>query len=945
MIGDFLYTISKIIKSRIFIVSIVIIGLFSVLIYRIFDLQIVNESYYLNTYIQQAEKTVYTSGTRGRILDADGTVLAYDELAYTVRMEDKLDSSDEKNEQMNNIVYKAINIIEKYGDKVSVDFPITLNEDGKWEENFTSDSAKNLFLTNIFGEDHEYDGRNYDNASAGELISFLKNTFFEIKMDIDDEMLFKMLSVRYNVYANSYQKYVGITIAKDINEKTAAAIYENEADLTGVTVEEKTIRKYNDSIYFAPILGYTGTISDEQLAEYEEAGENYISTDIVGKAGIEASMEEYLQGTHGEEKIFVDNTGKKLSTISKTDAKAGNDVYLTIDAKLQKAVYQMLEKRIAAILISEIKNYDVNEDAETDEDLHYISVKKVYAQLVTNNVISIKHLSKKSTDNEALVYSKYKESVQEALSKLKSQLNSDNGEIYNDLNDEFQEYYDYIYDLLKNDGILLTSAIDTNDDTYNKYIDGDISMNAFIKYAIKQNWINLDNLNVEDSYLSTEETYDLIRKYILSDLKKNTSFGKKVVSYRIYDGTISGNEICMLLFDQGILKKDESTYNRLATYDSYVSYTFIIDQIKKLNITPAQLALDPCSGSVVITDPNTGKIKALVTYPSYDNNMLSGSVDPEYWAKLVDDQSEPLYNRATQGASAPGSTFKMCTTMTAMEEDIVGQYETVTDEGEYEKISPSPKCWIYTSGGGATHGSINIMQALAQSCNYFFYEMGYRLGTDSQGSYDSSLGLEKMEKYATTLGLNMLSGVEITEREPHFSTESAVHSAIGQGSNAFTPVQLARYVSTIANGGNNYSLTLVDKVKSAKGKTVFKNKAELTNTVEASDSTWDAIHTGMRQVVTEGTVYKYFQDTKISIAGKSGTAQENKKRNPHSLFVAYAPYDDPELATSVVIPFGNSSHDSAELAKNVIQYYYGELTDKDIKKEVKMDDTSNITRD
>ena len=104
----------------------------------------------------------------------------------------------------------------------------------------------------------------------------------------------------------------------------------------------------------------------------------------------------------------------------------------------------------------------------------------------------------------------------------------------------------------------------------------------------------------------------------------------------------------MLLYDQGVLKKDEATYSRLSTYDTYYTYTFIINQIQKLNITPAQLALDPCSGSVVITDPSTGKVRALVTYPSYDNNMFSGSVDPDYWAKLVDDQSEPLYNRATQ---------------------------------------------------------------------------------------------------------------------------------------------------------------------------------------------------------------------------------------------------------------------------------------------------------
>ena len=545
---------------------------------------------------------------------------------------------------------------------------------------------------------------------------------------------------------------------------------------------------------------------------------------------------------------------------------------------------------------------------------------------------------KKSTSNERNLNEKYKRAVTEAVSKISSELNS-KGTKYNDFNDEYQEYCDYIYDLLKNDGILISSSINTEDETYLKYVDGELSLNDFIKYSIKMNWIDLDNLDVEDAYLSTGETYNIIKKHIINDIKKNTSFGKLVVKYRIFDSTISGSQICMLLYDQGILEKDERTYNLLSTHDSYQTYQFLIKQIKTLKITPAQIALDPCSGSVVMTDPNTGNVRAMVTYPSYDNNMLSGSVDPEYWAKLIDDQSDPLYNRATQGSSAPGSTFKMSVAMTVLEEGLISPYTTVNATGKYEKIKPSPKCWIYPQG---THGHIDVMGAIAHSCNYFFYEMGYQLGKSNGTEYDSSVGLEKIEKYATKLGLNMRSGVEITERDPHFSTESAVHSAIGQGSNAYTPAQLARYVSTLANGGKNYSLTLIDKVNSRKGKLVYNNKAKLSNTVEASSSTWNAIHTGMREVITKGTVRNFFTDTKIAIAGKSGTAQENKHRNSHAVFVAYAPYNDPEVGVSVFIPFGNSSHDSAELAKNSIQYFYGELKDKDLKKSVKSDNTNSI---
>lgn len=723
MISDFLYTVLKTIKSRIFIISLILIGLFSVLVYRIFDLQIINENYYMSTYIQKAEKTVYSSGTRGKILDVNGKVLAHDELAYTIKIEDKIESSNEKNDTLNAIVYKAIHIIEDHGDKVMVDFPISLDNDGKWVANYTSDASKKIFLENIFGKGLKRNGKDYSNASAGEIIHYLKNELFEVKQECSDELLLKLLAVRYNVYAISSQKYLGVTIAKEVSNETVVAIYENEADLTGVTVEEQTIRKYTMSEYFAPIIGYTGTISDSELEEYKEKGKKYIASDIVGKSGLEASMEEYLQGKRGEEKIFVDNTGKVLSTISKKNSAAGNDVYLTIDSKLQKAVYTMLEKRIAAILISEIVNYDVDDKNQTDEKLHKISAKKVYSQLVTNNVVSLKNLSgKKSTSNERNLNEKYKKAVTEAVGKISSDLNSE-GTKYNDFNDEYQEYCDYIYDLLKNDGILIASSINTEDETYLKYVDGDLSLNNFIKHAIKMNWINLDNLEVEDSYLSTGETYNLIRKHIIKDIKKNTSFGKLVVKYRIFDSTISGSQICMLLYDQGVLEKDERTYNLLSTHDSYQTYQFLIKQIKTLKITPAQIALDPCSGSVVMTDPNTGNVRAMVTYPSYDNNMLSGTVDPEYWAKLIDDQSDPLYNRATQGSSAPGSTFKMSVAMAVLEEGIISPYTTVNATGKFEKIKPSPKCWIYPQG---THGNIDVMGAIAHSCNYFFYEMGYQ---------------------------------------------------------------------------------------------------------------------------------------------------------------------------------------------------------------------------
>ena len=929
MISDFFYNLGKILKSRLFIIGLIVVVMFGALIFRLYDLQIKNENYYMSTYIQKAEKTVYASGTRGNIYDCKGRLLAYDTLAYVVTIEDKIDSSDDKNTTLNQIVEKTINIIESNGDSVIVDLPIVKDEDGRWKYNFDSESARKLFIRNLFGNDPVRDGVDYSKASAQNMFYYLKNDLFQIG-EHDNDTLLKILSIRYNLYLNSYRKYVSVVIAKDISQDTMIAIRENAADIPGVSVEEKNIRKYKDSKYFAPIVGYTGTITESELSKYNNNGGDYVNTDIVGKQGIEASMEKELQGKRGEEKIFVDSAGKILNTISKTDSRAGNNVHLTIDAKLQKAVYTLLEKKICSILISEIVNHDVNERKEDDKEVHYVSVKRVYSQLVANNIVSISHLSAHPSANEKHTYKKYKAGLQSALSRLESRLRSANLKSYNKSSNEFKEYYDYIYDYLVDNEIINTGAIDTEDDVYINYVKGKTNISDFLKYAIKSNWINLDNMNIKDQYLSTEETFDLLVNYLIDDFKDNSKFGKLVASSMIFKEKIHGSEILMLLFDQGVLKMSKKQYHRLEEYNSDYNYYFIVDKIKNLEITPAQLALDPCSGSVVMTDPKTGEVKAMVTYPSYDNNKLSGSVDPVYWNKLVEDQASPLYNRATQGLTAPGSTFKMCTSMAALDEDVVGVYETVDTKGKFKKVTPNPKCWIYPQA----HGEINLVNAIAESCNCFFYEMGWRLG-HRNGKFESSYGLDRLEKYCKKLGLDQKSGVEIQESNPHFSTESIVHSAIGQGSHAFAPVQLARYTSTIANDGTNNELTLVGSISSYNGKTVDKAETKTSNKIKFDSTTLNAIQQGMRKVITDGTVVRYFGDIKVDVAGKTGTAQENKKRNSHALFVCYAPYKKPKVAMSTVIPFGNSSSDAAKLSKQVLKYYFGEIKDKDLKKPVK----------
>ena len=947
LVKEFFEYILSILKSRLFVLGIIVVLLFSVLMIRIFNVQIVNGEYYLENYIQMAEREVLTSGTRGIIYDRNGEVLAYNKLAYAIEIEDDIsDSTENKDKKLNEIISETINIITSNGDTLINDFPIILNTNNKFEFSVSSDNERLRFLRDIYGKKSisELDTKKetLSTSTADDVMKYLcGEKMFDISDEYDKAEQIKIAMVRYNLSLNRFQKYISTKIASNVSEETVAAIYEAQAELKGVTVSEETVRVYNDSVYFAHILGYTGTISEDQLAELNSDGGSYISSDVVGKSGIEKEMESYLQGTKGKSTIFVDNTGRILENVSKTDAKAGNDVYLTLDAKLQKAGYTILEQKLAGILYSKIVNYDVtpSEDMKTIP----IPVKDVYYQIINNNVVDLNKFGLESaSDNEKNIYAKFAAKQSGVINWVYSELTTDTPEALSALPEENNTYLSYIYTKLADtEGIINKKAIDSEDETYQKWTNETISLREFLLYAISKNWINTSKIfdSSEVKYSDTDEIYNKLVEHIYNSLPTDTGFSKKIYYYLIYSGSISGNQVCMLLYDQNVLEYDEAAYTALRSGSS--AFEFIREQIKQIKITPAQLALDPCSGSLVVTDTNSGDVLALVTYPSYDNNKLSGSVDAVYWKQLNSDLSLPLYNRATQTRTAPGSTFKMLSAITGLEEGYLTPGRTITDLGEFKKITPSPKCWRYPGN----HGSINVSQALEHSCNYFFYEVGYELSIDEHGGFSSDLGLSKLKKYGVQLGLTTKSGVEIEENEPLFSTDNSVRSAIGQGSNSFANIQLARYVNTVANSGHNYQLTLLNKVIDTDGNLIKQYEPTLTNTTNFSQSTWDAVHYGMRLVITGGTAKGTFNGFQINVAGKSGTAQENKLRSNHSVFVAYAPYENPEIALSVLIPNGESSGYTAEVVRDTIKYYYGLTTDEELYGGIASIPTSGVTND
>lgn len=926
----------RIVKSRLFVLILVFCVMFAVLINRVFYLQIVKGQDYLDNYKLQIRKTRETAGTRGKIYDRNGNLLAYNELAYTVTIEDNItaDTRKEKNEIINGILDEIITIVESNGDSVISDFGVVLDSAGNYEFSQTNETLKLRFIADVYGLKTIDELTEKQRASSAEdIINYLcTDKTYGYGLDVkklEKPYILKMVNLRYAIGLNSFQKFIPTTLATDVSDETVAAIMENMDRLEGVDVVADSMRRYTDSKYFASIIGYTGKISQEEYNKLDkDQKEKYSQTDIVGKAGLEQTMDEVLQGTKGETQYYVDSVGKVTDTVSNKEPEAGNDVYLTIDKDLQEQTYQLLEEKLAGIVLAKLRNvmnYDPSKTSDASEII--IPVDDAYNSFLANEIIDESHFGADDAKPvEKQVYSTFTERKKSAITEIINEMNNSKAGSYESLSDEMKAFMDYIsINVLQTDtGILMPDAIDTNDEVYKQWTkDETISINKYLNYAISKNWIDTSKLSdyiSEEKYSDSAEIYQGILTFLQNYLDSDVNFDKLLYKYLIKSGGISGGQICAMVYEQGVLPMDEGAYKGLID-GSVDSYTWLYQKIQSLEITPGQLALEPCTGSAVVSDPDTGEVLACVSYPGYDNNRLANTMDSSYYNQLVTGLSRPFYNNATQETTAPGSTYKMVSAVAGLTEGVINGGSFITCTGEFDKVTPSPKCWnIYG------HGSLDVVGALNESCNVFFYEVGYDLGLDAEGNYDSDAGIEKLAKYAKEFGLGEKSGIEIPESEPQISDEYAVQSAIGQGTNNFTVSQLNRYVSTVANKGTVYNLTLLNKTTDVNGKIIKQYEPVAASKIEnVSAETWDLVHQGMIAMVANNSS---FTNLGIQMAGKTGTAQQSAVHPDHGLFVGFAPAEDPEIAVAVRIANGYSSSYAAEIGRDIVRANF-KLADKD----------------
>ena len=929
----------KVITSRLFVLAVVFCLMSSALVMRLFNLQIIKGEEYQDAYTAMTEKVIKTASTRGNIYDRNGNVLAYNELAYDVTIQDT--GAYKTDAQWNTMLYDLVSILNKHGESAQTSLELTLDHDGNVVYTSETQSGRKRFLRDYYGlknvdEMDDSDGKYPSDISAPDLLERMKKEYHLTlgddknrdgrpldkdgnPIDVSDEVALQIVGIRYTMRFTAFQKYESTTIATDISDETVADILEHAADLVGVNIQESTIRVYNESIYFAPIIGYTGKVTSERLEELKAVNDDYELNDVVGRTGIESSMELELKGKKGSQTAYVDNVGRILSVTGEVAPVAGNDIWLTLDLNLQKGIYHILEKQLAGVLLKTIVNQDEKDIAYIDSSSIKIPIKKAYFQLINNNVLSIDNFaSEEASDVEQQIYQKYESSRVRIEQELRGELQSENATPMNALSEEMQAYMQYIYSYLSssNKAIVQRDAIDTSSDMYQAWKNGTISLREYLYYGIANNWIDTTKLDIQSRYSNADDVFTALLDDCFRDLEQDPAFEKLIYQYLINNNVVTGRELCMALYSQNVLAYDENEVNLLRVSGEEYAYQFLMNKIRNIEITPAQLALDPCTGSCVVTDTKTGELLACVTYPGYDNNRLANTVDSAYYAALNEDLSLPLYNNATQQRTAPGSTFKMVTATAGLTEGVLSSpSEQILDEGQFTKVTPSPKCWVYPSN----HGLINVSEAIRDSCNYFFYEVGYRLSSTGD-TYNETKGITAIQKYAEMYGLGDTTGIEIPENEPQIATKVPILAAIGQSDNNYTTTELARYVTAVANSGTVYNYTLLSKVTDSDGNLIESYEPTVKNQIEGiSQSTWDAIHSGMRMVVES---HKEFDGFPIAVAGKTGTAQQILTRPNHALFVGYAPYEDPQVSIATRIAYGYTSSNAADLSAKVLSYYF-----------------------
>ena len=907
----FLLRFFKALTNRTFLITLVILALFSAMWTSVYRIQILDAAHYQEAIIENTFETQEIEGIRGVIYDRYGRELAVNRASLSLYY-----TPDANNPDLNAAILYLLDILAENEDTLSIEqvFPIRYTQETGFYflESFNVSSneiALYNFLAEVYNTSRDELTYAQKMSTAEEAFSYLVATTFSIPDNLEVEQQLQIAQIRYAIYAGRWTPSQPILIAHGISEKTQAAIMERRSDFVGFTVATEYTREYPKGELFAHIVGYASRIDQEELSLREDKG--YDAEDIIGKTGVELSFEDMLRGTAGTKRIELDGiTGERVSETTLIPATQGNSIFLTIDSDLQQQAYDALYAQIKSLLLSKITG------EHSDEGKTY-DVTDIFCALLDNHFIPSRTMEGSSKEEVTAFKAISDNQSEQILEDLRNTI-LNTSVLLKDYSEILQDTYNTMIESMRNNEHL-SYAYRDDESFYAAYSEGKRSARDFLEYCFSNGYINKEIYG-----LTEESSIDVVLQTILDvefdNLRRSTDYQTRLHVYVLEQRLFSNADFLYLLYEEGLISNKDKSYEAVLSGD-----LTIIDCLKKKiiadEITPADINLDPCSGSVVLTDCRSGEVLAMVSYPSYDPNQFLESLS--YYNQIVLDKSGPLTFRALNEMRAIGSTFKMCTAITALDLGYIDSTTTVYDAYQYPNVNSEtkPVCWSKVS-----HGAINVVEALEHSCNYFFYEMGFKLSDPNDKlEFNDNRGLKKLASYAETLGLATPTGIEIEEGNPHTSDKDAIRSAIGQGTNAFSAANVNRYTCTIANGGTVYDLYLVDSVHSARGEILFKAEPVVASETTISDEVFHIIQEGMRMMVTDEHAEELSMLDKAGIitAGKTGTAQEMEKRPDHSLFTGYASYNDPEIVVTVTIPFGGGSSNAIPVFRDVVANYYG----------------------
>ena len=832
--------------NRLLMLFVAICVMFYILTVELFSLQIIEGERHLEQLSTNIAREVNLTAQRGNIYDRLGRPLAVNQFSYSVKIDPSVLLTDA---ELNAIILDFVNVLRENDEDYLDILPIAVNESAfgyTFEFNFHGDNPLNSQVRWIAREMELPHGRMpRDEREQAALYTTAEQAFMMLRerWGIDESVSKQdardIIAIRAMIWPVRFRSYQHVEVARDVGFETVTRIKEEPERFRSLDVRKASSRYYPMGRYLAHIVGHVDRINDEELSAMQHLG--YTHTDFVGRTGIELAFESNLRGTDGSLSVVVTPFGRRVAEIeeSRIEPRQGDDIFLSIDAELQRQTYHLIEEILTEIIIGRMTS--------TDPRVENISARDVLASLVAANNLSPREIFESEHGSASF----------------------------------------HVYAFVR---------------TTNPY--------ASVNY-------NENRLEVN-----------------------------RIIAQGIEDGDLALSTILLVLVEQGIIEVSPYYAERIRT-GAITPMQVIIDMMNERQITPAMTNIDPSTASAVIVDVNTGGILAAVSYPSFCPNEFMNNTNVVF-PRLMNDPTRPMINRPFTEERAPGSTFKMASAIAALEGGIINQHSLIYCPGRFTRAGrPYSHCWNRHGCGYS-----NVIQGIGASCNYFFFDAFFRLGNAQQHTTLHSIGT--LNHYMSLLSFDEPTGVEIGEanrargRSPlnmatpelkyyHFAGDlrenpewldgNTTHAVIGQGFNNYTPAVMARYTAIIATRGERVEFSLLNRIVT-ENEVLVRTPVRSSVGSEISSHTWDLIHAGMRDTITgsRGTGRTIFADFPISVAGKTGTAEHQIPGQPdHTAFSAFVPFENPEIAIYVMMPFSDARvmpSPAAVLSKRIIAAYY-----------------------